>query len=139
MGLNELYAVVRDQILLQYPLPPINNVYSLIVQAENQRSIVASLNPIVDNFALAIQSTNNVATQRQTSFSRPPRQPKPQCTPIAEYWAMLSQSAIRNTATHRFTSKTQKFEERPSLMLHTKSGHTITQELVYSKFPLVLE
>ena len=39
MGLNESYAQIRAQILLIDPLPPINKVFSLIIQEERQRSI----------------------------------------------------------------------------------------------------
>ncbi|KAB5561469.1 hypothetical protein DKX38_006426 [Salix brachista] len=39
MGLNENYSQVRGQILLMDPLPPINKVFSLVVQEERQRTI----------------------------------------------------------------------------------------------------
>lgn len=39
MGLNDSYAQVRGQILFTETLPPINNVFSLIIQEEKQRKI----------------------------------------------------------------------------------------------------
>ncbi|XP_038686023.1 uncharacterized protein LOC120002326 [Tripterygium wilfordii] len=39
MGLNEVYAAARGQILLMDPLPPANKVFSLVNQDEKQRVI----------------------------------------------------------------------------------------------------
>ena len=39
MGLNDSNAQIRGQLLLMDPLPPINKVFSLISQEENQRKI----------------------------------------------------------------------------------------------------
>ena len=40
MGLNESFSKIRGQILLTEPLPPINKVFSLVIQEENQREIL---------------------------------------------------------------------------------------------------
>jgi hypothetical protein len=42
MGLNDSFSAVRAQILLMDPLPPINKVFSLIIQEEKQREICVS-------------------------------------------------------------------------------------------------
>ncbi|KAL5579671.1 hypothetical protein UlMin_012113 [Ulmus minor] len=42
MGLNESYAHIRAQILMQDPFPPINKVFSLVVQEERQRGLTSS-------------------------------------------------------------------------------------------------
>ena len=42
MGLNDMYANVRGQILLIDPLPPISKVFSLILQEEKQCVVGAS-------------------------------------------------------------------------------------------------
>ena len=42
MTLNESYSHIRAQILLIDPLPPINKVFSLIIQEDRQRSIGSS-------------------------------------------------------------------------------------------------
>ena len=42
MGLNESFSHVRGQILLIDPLPPINKVFSLVIQEERQRMISSS-------------------------------------------------------------------------------------------------
>ena len=39
MGLHESFAQVRGQLLLMDPLPPINKVFALISQEEQQRKI----------------------------------------------------------------------------------------------------
>lgn len=43
MGLNESYSHICGQILLMDPLPPINKVFSLILQEEHQRGITTSV------------------------------------------------------------------------------------------------
>ena len=42
MGLNDSFSQVRGQILLMDPLPPINRVFSLILQEEKQREVGGS-------------------------------------------------------------------------------------------------
>lgn len=39
MGLNDLYAQARGNILMLNPLPGINHAYSLLLQDENQREV----------------------------------------------------------------------------------------------------
>lgn len=56
MGLNNSYAGVRAQILLMDPIPPINKVFSLIVQEEHQRSVRQLLLP-TDSVALAAEKS----------------------------------------------------------------------------------
>lgn len=41
MGLNESYSHIRGQILLNEPMPPINKVFSLVIQEERQRGITS--------------------------------------------------------------------------------------------------
>ncbi|KAL5547209.1 hypothetical protein UlMin_006896 [Ulmus minor] len=52
MGLNESFAQIRAQILMQDPLPPINKVFSLVVQEERQRSLTSSSISDSASFAL---------------------------------------------------------------------------------------
>ena len=39
MGLNESYTPVRANILIMKPLPTLSQLYSLLVQEENQRQV----------------------------------------------------------------------------------------------------
>ena len=52
--MNESFAQVWGQILLMDPLPPLNKVYSLLIQEERQRSIVVgnSNGPFVESTTL---------------------------------------------------------------------------------------
>lgn len=50
MGLNDSF---RSQILLNDPLPPINKVFSLIVQEERQRAVTNSYNASVSSNGMA--------------------------------------------------------------------------------------
>ncbi|XP_065626430.1 putative proline-rich receptor-like protein kinase PERK11 isoform X2 [Quercus suber] len=47
MGLNDSYAQVRAQILLMDPLPPINKVYSLLIQEERRCGVGNNSSPHV--------------------------------------------------------------------------------------------
>jgi hypothetical protein len=38
MGLNESFSHIRGHILLMEPLPPINKVFSFVIQEESQRA-----------------------------------------------------------------------------------------------------
>jgi hypothetical protein len=49
MGLNESFSHVKRQILLMDPLPPINKVFSLVVQHERQSEISGSLSTMHRN------------------------------------------------------------------------------------------
>ncbi|XP_050278612.1 proline-rich receptor-like protein kinase PERK8 isoform X2 [Quercus robur] len=49
MGLNDSYAQVRAQILLMDPLPPINKVYSLLIQEERRSSVGNNSSPRVES------------------------------------------------------------------------------------------
>ncbi|XP_073270356.1 uncharacterized protein [Primulina huaijiensis] len=57
MGLNESFSQVRSQILLIDPLPPINKVFSMIVQEERQRQIGSQVTPTysTDGMTFAIK------------------------------------------------------------------------------------
>lgn len=62
MELNESFSQVRGQVLLVDPLPPLNKVYSLLIQEEGQRSIGHSHGPFVKSIALAAKVVNSGAS-----------------------------------------------------------------------------
>ncbi|XP_038713330.1 uncharacterized protein LOC120007200 [Tripterygium wilfordii] len=64
MGLNDTYAHVRSQILLMDPLPPINKVYSLVLQEERQRAITSAVPTFSEPSAMAVK-TQSFAEQRK--------------------------------------------------------------------------
>ncbi|XP_041023988.1 uncharacterized protein LOC121264752 [Juglans microcarpa x Juglans regia] len=53
MGLNDSFSQVRGQILLIDPLPPINKVFSLVLQEERQRDIGSVLVSHIPSVALS--------------------------------------------------------------------------------------
>ncbi|KHN46305.1 hypothetical protein glysoja_045316, partial [Glycine soja] len=53
MGLNDNFAQVQGQILLSDPLPPIGNVFSLVIQEEAQREIVVNHIPYLNSNTMA--------------------------------------------------------------------------------------
>jgi hypothetical protein len=51
-GLNDSFDMVRSQILLMDPLPPINKVFSMVIQHERQFANAQSITELDDNKAL---------------------------------------------------------------------------------------
>ncbi|KAF5468281.1 hypothetical protein F2P56_012445 [Juglans regia] len=71
VGLNESFSAVRAQILLMVPLPPINQVFSLVHQEERQREILPT--PPVEPIAL-LSRQDYIKANRQP-FSRAKERP----------------------------------------------------------------
>jgi len=68
MGLNDSYAHIRGQILLIDPLPPMNKVFSLLLQEERQREISYDVGILNHNTAaLASKAVYNT----QNRFGKP--------------------------------------------------------------------
>lgn len=59
MGLHEQFSHVRGQILLTHPLPPINHVFSLMIQDEKQRGVGLENGSFDPQLAYAVQSAQN--------------------------------------------------------------------------------
>ncbi|XP_043721267.1 uncharacterized protein LOC122668800 [Telopea speciosissima] len=64
MGLNDSYTSIRNQLLLMDPLPSINHAYSLLLQEERQRSILAAPEPSLTQSALAAHGRPNSKSGR---------------------------------------------------------------------------
>jgi hypothetical protein len=76
MGLHESFANVRGQILLADPLPPINKIFSLVIQEERQRELCA---PSLNHDSVAMLSkveSSASAHPKQATF----RKERPLCT-----------------------------------------------------------
>jgi hypothetical protein len=85
MGLNETFSHIRGQILLIDPLPPINKVFSLIIQEERQRQIISSVGSLNHNTAAMLTTASQnqsqgskISTQGYKSAST--RKERPKCT-----------------------------------------------------------
>ncbi|XP_061358133.1 uncharacterized protein LOC133302376 [Gastrolobium bilobum] len=74
MGLNDSFAQIRGQILLNVPLPPINKVFSLVVQEERQRQITPHA------FSTAAPSNTLAFVTKTDANSKGPRRKCPLCT-----------------------------------------------------------
>jgi hypothetical protein len=78
MGLNESFSHIRGQILLLDPMPPINKVFSLVLQEERQRQIVPLVSSLNHNTAaMMITTPQNQSSGSKTIFIRKDR---PKCT-----------------------------------------------------------
>jgi len=53
-GLNESFSIVRTQILLMDPLPPLNKVYSLVAQEESHEGI-----DVVDDIKVLVNAVES--------------------------------------------------------------------------------
>ena len=60
MGLNDSYAQVRAQILLMDPLPPINKVFSLLIQEERRCSVGNNSSPHVESSTLVTKVSSSL-------------------------------------------------------------------------------
>ncbi|KAL5558717.1 hypothetical protein UlMin_034928 [Ulmus minor] len=79
MGLNESYTQIRAQILMQDPLPSINNVFSLVVQEERQRSLTHLSN---DSVACNAAFASGFYGQYPPGFKFKPRPPFTNSKPV---------------------------------------------------------
>ncbi|XP_009630291.1 uncharacterized protein [Nicotiana tomentosiformis] len=57
MGLNESYEQARSQILMMTPAPPVNKAYSMLMEAENQRSVTNTFVSAEGTEATALMTT----------------------------------------------------------------------------------
>jgi hypothetical protein len=71
-GLNEHFSVVKTQVLLMDPLPPLNKVYSLVIQEESNHKFVPDLDdsPSLIN---AAYKGNNEGKGVASTPKNPPR------------------------------------------------------------------
>lgn len=81
MGLNESYAQVRTQILLMDPLPSLSKVFSLVIQAERQRTIVP-ISGTLDSLSFAVNSVleNSIPKVAAVTNTGRGRRDRPMCT-----------------------------------------------------------
>ncbi|KAJ1411310.1 Retrotransposon gag domain [Sesbania bispinosa] len=81
MGLHDSFSHIRGQILLSDPLPPIGNVFSLVLQDEAQREIVALPSPSTassDNIAFSVNSSTKF--QSDISKTKSFKKARPKCS-----------------------------------------------------------
>jgi hypothetical protein len=67
-GLNENFATVKSQILLMEPLPPLNKVFSMILQHEKQGNFASS------------DDSNALINAARSRFATPSKSPPKVCT-----------------------------------------------------------
>jgi len=75
MGLDDSFTHTRGQILLNDPLPPINKVFSLIIQEERQKEI--SVTPLVHE-TVALMTRTNAPMHKPRKWTN--RKDKPICS-----------------------------------------------------------
>jgi hypothetical protein len=103
MGLNESFSHIRGQILLLDPLPPMNKVFSLVLQEERQRALSISSGSFNHNTTALLRRLlfllNLAPTVRQTTRVRIVLP-----VPIVEFLDILWRSAIGFMDFHQATN-----------------------------------
>jgi len=83
MGLNDSFSNIRGQILLFEPLPPINKVFSLILQDERQREISGGISQSThfgDSSALLTSKSPSAPSVHNQNVKQASRKTKPVCS-----------------------------------------------------------
>jgi len=83
MGLNDSFSNIRGQILLLEPLPPINKVFSLILQDERQREISGGISQSThfgDSSALLTSKSPSAPSVHNQNVKQASRKTKPVCS-----------------------------------------------------------
>jgi hypothetical protein len=82
MGLNDTFSHIRGQILLIDPLPPINKVFSLVLQEERQREASASVGYFNHTSAAMLSKVPTTTSPFQARSAKSPamRKDKPLCS-----------------------------------------------------------
>ena len=69
MGLNEVYTVVRGNILMMNPLPTIAQGFSILIQEEKQREVRAPNKSISESSSLNVGAQNAGRNQFRTKIN----------------------------------------------------------------------
>lgn len=70
MGLNEVYTVVRGNILMMNPLPTIAQGFSILIQEEKQREVRAPNKSISESTFLNVGAQNARRNQFRTNYNQ---------------------------------------------------------------------
>lgn len=117
MGLDESYAQIRGQILLMEPIPPINKVYSLILQEEKQRE-VASFHPSnsASQVAFAVKNSS------QKGVSDPKQKQGKKDRPLCSHCGVLGHSVDKCFKLHGYPPNYGKGKGKPQAV------HLVSEE-----------
>jgi hypothetical protein len=84
MGLNESYAHTRGQILMLNPLPPINTIFSLVIQEERQKEISTAIDSSNHNsaalFTKSVASDTSATPRNRPVKNNSFRKDRPVCS-----------------------------------------------------------
>lgn len=72
-GLNDAYAATREQILFIEPLPPLSNVYAVVLNQESQKGLTISTKTNSDTTALLSKFNSAPQFHGKAGFSKEDR------------------------------------------------------------------
>ncbi|XP_042751509.1 uncharacterized protein LOC122194592 [Lactuca sativa] len=117
MGLNESYKIIRGQIQMMQPLPSLSTAYSLIIQEERQRTIIASSFVNIEAIAMHVSSDSSPNSVKKTltcTHCKKTGHKKSQCYRLVGFPSNFkftkakkeeSKSNVHNTTSFPFTSE----------------------------------
>ena len=101
MGLNDSYAQVRAQILLMDPLPPINKVYSLLIQEERRCSVGNNSSPHVESSTPVTKVSSSSGNQNNNSKGKE----KPTCNHCGMMGHTVEKNSTSASTSFTFTQE----------------------------------
>ena len=101
MGLNDSFAQVRAQIWLMDPLPPINKVYSLLIQEERRCSVGNNSSPHVESSTPVTKESSSSGNQNNNSKGKE----KPTCNHCGMMGHTVEKNSISPSTSFTFTQE----------------------------------
>lgn len=70
MGLNEVFDAVKNQLLMQEPLPTVNRAYAIMQTVESQKLVHKNFEETVETSAMMVKLQNSGKVPNSRSFSK---------------------------------------------------------------------
>ena len=116
MGLNDCYHIIRSSILMRSPLPPIGQVYNLLLQDETQREIQApqshfmaesaSMNVNVNKPQFASANVYKPKAKMQCTYCKKPGHLVEKCYRLHGFPADFKFTKAKKVAAHAVSEET---------------------------------
>ncbi|KAL0009540.1 hypothetical protein SO802_011042 [Lithocarpus litseifolius] len=101
MGLSDSYAQVRAQILLMDPLPPINKVYSLLIQEERRCSVGNNSSPHAESSTPVTKVSSSSGNKNNNSTGKE----KPTCNHCGMMGHTVGKNSTSASTSFTFTQE----------------------------------
>jgi len=138
MELNETYAVVRGQILLMDPIPPLSKVFSLLLQDEKQRKVGAGKKVLTET-AVALTALGPKSGGNAKNFNKL-RIGRPQCTHYGAMGHVIDKCYKLHgyPPGYKFKNKNQSFANNMVAAEDSSSEHVSLTRTEHQKLVVLL-